>query len=134
MRQGGSAMRVNSEVSKTTRRRNRTGKAAWPGARTPRWLQFEPLEDRTLLAVTATLSNATPWTPVGPVQISNGQIEGMGLQGNNVAGAVVAFVTAPDGTIYAGTANGGVWKATSIAATSVDLNQINDPDLPAAPA
>jgi hypothetical protein len=128
-------MRANSDAPRTTRRRNRKGKPARPGARVPRRLQFEPLEDRTMLAVTVVPSNPNLWTSLGPTTITGGQVEGLWNQQNTVAGAVVAFAAAPNGaTVFAGTANGGVWKTTNINQTAtVDVNQINDPALPQAP-
>ena len=111
-------------------------------ARRPRLLGFEPLEDRTMLAITVAIpvSNAAPpWTDLGPDQIQNGQVLGMSLQNNPVAGAVVAFATAESFTnastvAFAATANGGVWETNNLNATTpVDVNQVNDPFLLAAP-
>src|SRR4051812_47814108 len=78
MHQGESAMRANPEISRTARRRNRTDKAARLGARASRRLQFEPLEDRTMLAISVGLTNGPPaWTSLGPDELQGGSVTGM---------------------------------------------------------
>ena len=133
-------MRANPECSKTTGRRNRKGKRAQLNARAPRRLQFEPLEDRTLLAVT--LSNpSTAWTSLGPTAIVNDQTVNLPLQNSPVAGAITAFATAAASAAanaptvaFAATANGGVWETNDLNNTEgVDINQVNDPNLITAP-
>ena len=129
-------MRAFPEGLRTTGR-NRRGKRARPGARIPRLLQFEPLEDRTLLTITPSipLANAAPgWTDLGPQPILNGQVTGMPLQNNPVAGSVIAFATAPASAAvgaatvaFAATAGGGVWETNNLnATTAVDLNQVSN--------
>src|SRR6516164_8510846 len=71
----------------------------------------ERLENRALLAA---------WVEQGPGPLFNGDVEGMEADHNPVTGAVE--VLAPDPTnpdiLYAGTANGGIWKTNNATSTS----------------
>jgi hypothetical protein len=75
---------------------------------------------------------STTWVEQGPGPIlGNGLTEGM--PGSPVAGAVEALVpdpTNPD-VLYAGTANGGVWKTTNATAASPSWTPLTDLQLPA---
>jgi hypothetical protein len=92
-----------------------------------------------MLAITVAIppaNAAPPWTDLGPTTITGGQDEGLVNQQNPVAGAVVAFAAAPTNAniVFAGTANGGVWKTTNINQTvTVDVNQITAPSLAPGP-
>jgi hypothetical protein len=75
-------------------------------------LFWEPLEDRTLLAIG--LLGIPAWNPQGPAPIVNGTSVLAGPD-NSASGAVAAVVAAPTAsggyTAYAATVNGGVCRA-----------------------
>jgi hypothetical protein len=83
-----------------------------------RKLSFEPLEQRALLTIN--LLGIPNWSEQGPGPIRDGQVEGMAVQNNPVAGAVEAIAAHPTevNTVYVGTANGGIWKTTNATAGS----------------
>ncbi len=137
-------MRAGLELTKRSRRRDGRSKRSLNVASRLRLLGFEPLEDRTMLAIAVSIppANAAPtWTDLGPSPIQNGQVTGMPLQNNPVAGAVVAFATAPSSAApnaptvaFAATANGGVWETNNLGATTpVDLDQVAQNDAPPGP-
>ncbi|HNH35166.1 MAG TPA: OmpA family protein, partial [Rhodocyclaceae bacterium] len=53
---------------------------------------------------------APEWVAEGPGPITGAQVAGMAAQNKPVAGAINAVLTSRDGTILAGTVNGGVWR------------------------
>lgn len=67
----------------------------------------------------AAVAEDARWTPLGPAPIKSSPIssytgvEGMTAYGNPVVGAMNMVLEAPEnpGTLYVGTANGGVWKS-----------------------
>jgi len=70
----------------------------------------------------------------GPGETVGGQVEG--IIGGPVAGAVTAIAVSPlnPNIIYIGTTNGGVWRTLDATRTQVvDLNEIRDPLMEAAP-
>ncbi|MFO0909074.1 MAG: autotransporter-associated beta strand repeat-containing protein [Isosphaeraceae bacterium] len=85
---------------------------------------IESLENRQLLAASATLVNVDPWSFQGPSPILNGQVAGMLADGTNpVTGAVRTIAVQPDNPAtasidesqiaYVGAVNGGVWRTTN---------------------
>src|SRR5262249_29133697 len=87
-------------------------------------LSLEQLEDRTLLAVTAALTNDAPWVAVGPQHVTQPAndpiLNVIGITNDVSAGAVVALAPSPTdpNILYAGTANGGVWKTANAGSSS----------------
>lgn len=76
-------------------------------------LTCERLEDRLLLSID--LHGVPEWQEQGPGPITGGQVEGLGVQNNPVAGGIEAIAAHPfDANIlYVGTVNGGIWKTAS---------------------
>ncbi len=68
------------------------------------------------------------WTAQGPGPAYNGQVEGSSISNGEVSGAVhtvVAHPTDPN-TLYAGAANGGIWKTTNATAASPTWTPLTD--------
>ena len=74
-----------------------------------RTLRLEHLEDRRLLS--AFREGIPDWVDRGPGPILQGQVQGLVLSGNPVAGAVNAIAAHPTdaNTLFVGTVGGGVW-------------------------
>jgi hypothetical protein len=108
--------------------------SAMASAQTPRDAQ-ESRERRASGAVTQAQVVVPPtlggtWRPIGPAPKRNGQAE-FALPDNQVSGAVHALAAHPTdpNVLYAGAANGGIWKTTNAAASSPTWVQQTDPQL-----
>src|SRR5262249_28121130 len=102
--------------------------------RVPRRLDFDPLEDRTMLAITVTPpTNVAQWQSLGPNAIL-GKNTGVAINVQDIptAGAIAPFAVAassaaPDASpvAFVAATNGGVWETNNLNATApVDLNQL----------
>src|SRR5262245_17113557 len=87
-------------------------------------LNVEPLEERSLLTITAT--GIPNWQEQGPGPITRGQVIVGDLVGPNardddfVSGAVNAITVDPTDAnrVFVGTVNGGIWKTTNALAAN----------------
>ncbi|RIK78198.1 MAG: hypothetical protein DCC68_15775 [Planctomycetota bacterium] len=109
-------------------RRGRSRERRGPSRR-----QFEPLEQRLVLA--AVVNNVPTWEFSGPTSILGAGGEGLEPDPTfpfesrqPASGAVNSIAVHPTSTntVYIGTANGGVWKTSNIAAASPDWEPLTD--------
>jgi hypothetical protein len=99
-------------------------------------IAMSKLKNLTACALGIIFACSTPaalsqWVEQGPGPTLNGQVEG--LPGNPVSGAVnaIAVDLHHPGTLYLGTANGGVWKSTNANTSSPYWKPLTDLQLPA---
>jgi Ca2+-binding RTX toxin-like protein len=88
-------------------------------------LSLEPLEDRTLMAVS--LTGVPTWVEQGPGPIVGGQTFGLDPD-NPVTGAVEAIAVRPGNpsTVFIGSTEGGIWRTNNINASPVVWTPLTD--------
>jgi hypothetical protein len=80
-------------------------------------------------SVSVTSSNEPQWQPEGPAPIESGQTNSH--PDNGQEGAISSVLVTPDGTVYVGTVNGGVWSSTQVTPSWVETLQDHYPFEPA---
>ncbi len=133
---GGIAVRSSRLTSVRSHRSRRRGKLQIGSlADTPRVLQGEPLEARTLLAVDFQTGNVSgDWIELGPAGAINAQVENIDIKSNGtyrnpVVGAVQQLALFPSSGktgAYAATVSGGLWKTANISDPNPDWSVLGD--------
>lgn len=116
--------RHRSASVRGSKRTRSTRRATWMRSRFRR-MRFERLEDRSLLAITATLTGLGTWEEVGPSPIIGGQTENVASAAGTdpVVGAVRSIAVASNQSyVLLGTTNSGIWRSTNISPTAGNTN------------